>query len=173
MMEWKNELSKNEANYDWQACVELLNVVKSNLSFADKLDFTTRVIFLITYWFLEGNYSEEEEKIGLSRLKILFDESFKEYSENADYLFCISVITKLNEYDFGISVEQSDEFISRAILFSPNCQLYKDWLTIHNQQLDLALNEDYYSSFFVTNWKSNKGLLGKYVVDFLISKLYL
>jgi hypothetical protein len=171
-MDWRKELNKYEVTYDWEACIKLLDLVKSNLSQKDKLDFTVRILFLITYWFLEGNYSEDDEKKGIFFSQKIFDESLKEFNNNSDYLFCISVITRLNEYIFDVSIEQSEEFIYNAILLSPECELYRDWLFIYNKQLMLDLNEDYYLSSFIIDWKNSKGLLGKYVVDFLISKIY-
>lgn len=167
----KEKLSLYEVNYDWKSSILLLNSIDESVSKEEKLDITVRVMFLVAYWFLEGNYEEEQEKEGEVFLKKTLKDSLKEFENYSDYLFCIGVITRLNENYFDFDLDQPDEFLKRAIFLSPEIKLYKDWMLVRDNQF--VKDKEYLFSPFISEWKKNKGMLGNYVIDYLRNKTLL
>ena len=163
--EYKNKMTIYEANYDWRNSILYLKSIEDKLDLVDKLNFSVRVMFLITYFFLEGEYSDEDEKEGMSELILLFEKTYREFHNNSDFLFCISVITNLNEYAFKMDIAESDNFLNDSIKRSPNVQLYQNWFLVTKRKMNVDKN--YLNSDFVNSWKIDKGLLGSYVIDYL------
>ncbi|WP_395057909.1 hypothetical protein [Flavobacterium sp.] len=169
MNDWRLKLKGTEDNYDWFNSIQVYKAFSdNNLSINDTIDINVRLMFIITYCLLEGNFSEKENEYGEKILKKIFKESYKKFSNNSDYLFCISVVTKLNEYAFDLNVKEPEVFINKAIVLNPNINLYKYWLSRLEKQVDF--DEEYLYSNFINDWREKKGLLGKYIVDSLRKK---
>ena len=164
-MNWKKRQEEYEINYSWPDSIALLESVGNDLPQNEKLNLVLRVMFLINYWLVEGQYTEENQEVGELKLKNVYEESFKEFGCHHDYLFCIGVITRLNEYPFDISLSQPQSFLNKAISLAPDIKLYKDWMLAHDgQPID---DTKYLSSPFMLKWRNDKGLLGKYIVSYL------
>ena len=176
-MAWSEKIEHFEATYDWKASVALLDLIAKELKENEKVNLVSRVLFLITYWLVEGTYSKKEEKEGTIEVFRVYQHYGVNLQNNADFLFCIGVITRLNEWLFQMDISQPDRFIYKSIDLAPDILLYKVWLRLHtserflssleSQELDINSILD---SPFVQNWRKEKGLLGNYVVDYIETK---
>ena len=169
MKNWKEDLKNSEDNFDWISSVDIYkSVISSNLSVKEILELNVRLMFVITYCILECNCSNDDYIYGKNVVHLIYKESYEKFKNNSDYLFCLSVITRLNEDMFEMDLEQPDVFFKKAIELEPNIDLYLYWSVRFGEKI--TFDKKYLYSEFIKDWKKQKGLLGKYVVDYLRDK---
>ena len=170
MINWRKKLQISEDNNDWQEAIGIYNCFSSpNMSEKEHIEFDIRLMFIISSCLLEGEYSEIQYLCGKRILKKIYLSSYNKYKNDADYLFCLAVIMRLNEDIFDINLSVPDILFKKAIDLSPSVDLYLFWNIRYGH--NVVNNRKYLFSKFVNNWRENKGLLGKYVVDYLRDKL--
>jgi hypothetical protein len=171
MKNWKLKLKNLEENNDWIKAINLFETVSDdNLSTEESIDINVRIMFIITYCLLENEFSEKEYLYGETVLQKIFKKSYQKFSTNSDYLFCLSVITKLNEFVFNLNIKDPELFIEKAIDLDPNFRLYQYWLDLRFKNKKRKVQKEYLQSSFIIDWKNKKGLLGRYVIDYLERK---
>jgi hypothetical protein len=99
-MNWKIQLEEYEKSKDWKSAIKLMQKIVPDNS--KNVEIYVRVIYLLHSFLLEGDYSESEQDFIASSLKHCFDESYRRFSENAEYLFFIGKILYVAEWYFGI-----------------------------------------------------------------------
>ena len=169
MKNWQINLKKAEDNFDWLCAINIYDdTISSKLSCSEKMNLVLRLMFTINYCILECNSSTDDYLYGKKVIKKIFNQSFENFKDNADYLFCLHVITRLNEDMFDMDFEKPNLFLNKAIELNPNFDLYRYWNVRYRKKINIDSN--FLWSQFITNWKEDKGLLGTYVVDWLRSK---
>lgn len=154
-----------EKNGNWMGCYSFLKSVENSISPGERLNLFARVMFLTACLLAEEDYSKEDAIYGKSELKALFTKSFKEFKNNYDFLFCLSVIASINPGAFGLEAEDSDKFLDKAIKKSNGIKLYLNWFLVVRKRI--PVEKDYLDCEFVKNWVKEKGLLGNYVIGCL------
>lgn len=169
-----NIIEKFEENYDWKSSIDFYFTIDKDLSMQEKINLTVRIMFMVTYCLLEFNYTSEDEIKGIQFLKKVYKPSLIEFNNNADFLFCLGIITKLNEFDFDLDVDEPDKFLKKSIELCPHISLFRSWYEIHTskrfeineEQIRISL-QNTFADKYTQQWKEEKGSLGKYVVDWL------
>ncbi|MFZ1677506.1 MAG: hypothetical protein WAT91_09540, partial [Saprospiraceae bacterium] len=106
-MNWKRKLSQVEDSigYETLPYVDAINIeLFQNIisKFPNEPEVYIRVIYNIHNLLVEGQYSSDEHDLLASLLKKYFDDSYKKFSENTEYLFFIGKILYIAEWYFGL-----------------------------------------------------------------------
>ena len=161
-MNWKDQLTNFENEYNWRGAIDLfLTIDISALSKEDNKNLSLRIMFLLTYFFLEDNYTEEDYAIGHYHANKIYKEVSGKFEEDLDYLFSISIIIGLNEYFFGYSIDYTKRILSQITQLSGSSLLYLYWQNRCGHQY--RIDSNYLSNPFVKDFYKSKGLIAKYV----------
>jgi hypothetical protein len=170
-MNWENEMVSIEQMNDWKAAIHLVDGIDE-----DEPSVYLRAMFLLLDLLVEGQYGEEEHDYAAKKLKEIFDESNRKFSNNAEFLFFSGIMAYVGEWYFGMeSVEPATSMLENAMNTEPNNTLYKwgyysriDQRPERNTDLKLQLSEQLlFKETSKLDWLKRKGLLGKYVLGTL------
>ncbi len=87
-------------NNGWKTVI--LFVENLLLEYPNDVEVSIRVIYLLHNILVEERYSDDEHNMIAGLLKELFDKSYIQFSENAEYLFFIGKILHIAEWYFGL-----------------------------------------------------------------------
>ncbi len=161
-MNWKDQLTNFESEYNWRTSIGLyLTTDRTALSKEDNKNLSLRIMFLLTYFFLEGQYTKEEYDAGKHYANEIYKETSSKFQEDIDYLFCIATIIGLNEDFFGFSTDYTESILNQITELSGNTLLYLYWQNRCGHQYRVDTN--YLSNSFVKDFYKSKGLIAKYV----------
>lgn len=170
-MYWKEHLRKLELNKQWDQAIEFMQmIIEAN---PDDMDSYIYMNFLLMNLLVEESHNENKHGNYVKLLKKYFKDSYAKFSNNAEYLFCTGVTAVMSEWYMGITAEDYERMLLRAIELDPINLLYKKTYYINldehifNQKIEI-LN---YANLIINNdpvlakeWAA-RGALGEYLKD--------
>lgn len=169
--DWKEAMAILEKNRDWKGAIQLLQKAENN-----DLDLYLRVMFLIAFYLVEGQYSSEDYLHISSSLKDIYNKASFKFSENSQFLFFTAIIMYIGEWYFGIDdIEIVNKMLKKASESETNNTLYKwayysyiDQRLEINTELKLRFSEQLlFNEPEYINLLKTKGLLGEYILSTL------
>jgi hypothetical protein len=174
-MSWKTQFEEYEKSFglhtdiDWKPAIVLAQKVIEN-SPAD-VEAHIRVIYLLHNILVEEDYPESEHDHIAELLKQYFNDSYKKFSENAEYLFFIGKILHIAEWYFGLEDSKlAVEFQKKAAEKEPGNLLY-EWAYRFSCPGDVV--EGSLAHQLITDekdkvrWLKSKGFPGEYILEHL------
>ena len=140
------------------------------------LDDYLQIIFLLTDFVSNGQYSEDKHNYYAGLLKKYFIESYCKYSYNSEYLFYVAFIASMSEWYFEIEMKEIESMLAEAARLEPENLLYKwGFYSISDQQSNINTEDKYSLSKQILEDNilvekiEQKGLLGEYLKGFILS----
>ncbi len=170
-MDSQNKMISIEQTKDWKAAIQLLE--KPN---EDTPEIYLRVIFLLLDFVVEGQYTQKEHDYAAEKLREFFDEAYKRFSDNPEFLFFTGIMVYIGEWYFGMeSMNPATVMLENAMQMKPDDTLYKwgyysriDQRPEQNTNLKLQLSERLlFREITKLDWLKSKGMLGMYVLGTL------
>jgi hypothetical protein len=170
---WREELSYLAERKPWRdSLVFLKNAVAENPASAEV--YVGAIYFLIDL-LLEGpvqgriDFVREADEIAVE-IKGFFDESHKQFSENAEYLFFVGYFMALTDWYFGGDIlETSRQMRRKATEIDPDNMLY-EWALLSSTD-DLVRKNDLarkiLSDSEKIDWLKLRGAAGDYMIEVL------
>lgn len=169
-MSWKEQLESYESAGEWKSAVELMTKILPE--HADDPEAWVRTIYLLWNIVLE----EYPESVGLRSEDLMkqflncFDESYKRFADNAEYLFFMGIVM-VDGWYFGQSKDElALSLREKAAVLEPNNILY-EWgaLNPYRRKEDCErktfLAKQIFSDSAERTWLEQKGFPGQYVLN--------
>ncbi len=122
-MNWKEQLKKLEQSKEWDFAIKLMeSVIEDN---PDNLDAYLSMNYLLMNLLVEEKHDESKHSYYENLLKKYFNESYKKFSDNAEYLFFTGITAFMSEWFFGIDIEDAKNMLYKATQLAPDNILYK------------------------------------------------
>lgn len=171
MMGWKEHLRELELNKKWDQAIEFMQmIIEANPNNMDAYIYTN---FLLMNLLVEESHNEGKHDYYIELLKKYFNESYAKFLNNAEYLFCTGITAVMSEWYMGVTAENYEKMLLRAIEIDPINLLYKKTYYINldehipSQKMEI-LN---YATLIINNdpvlaneWAS-RGAIGEYLKD--------
>lgn len=168
--EWKNQITEFENSNDIKSAIKLLDCQIANNSL-DKVELYLRTMFMVLDFLVEGHYSKDEYLYFSKKLKSYFDDSYKKFYKNAEYLAFAGMMITRAEWYFDKSFDDGIKMIKKAIEIEPYNICYESLYHIFEDQrleVNTEIKFKVLSSFFAQEsnkkWLEGKGLLGAYIL---------
>ncbi len=170
-MDWKEQLAELEQTKDWKAAIAL---VGDEINRSGDIEAYVRAIYLLHHILVEEDYDEQQHNTMAALLKKYFDESYKKFGSNAEYLFFIGKILYIAEWYFGLNddvkpVEQRLAFQMQKQAWDSEPQnILYEWacaFSLSDKSKTLQLAKQIVGDRLYMDWLKTKGLPGKYVWD--------
>lgn len=173
MFNFMEKIKQIESEFNISKAVDYLE--KENCGINEYL----RIMFMITYFLKEGEYTEEEYKYYVTYLRKYFQILSIRFSNNSEYLFYMGIIISMGEWYFNVGIEVAEAMKRKANLLEPDNELYQ-WIRYDDLDMREKDNKNkvrIYAKRILGNEKiteelSSKGLLGQYItgmLEFLLS----
>lgn len=165
-MNWKEELRDLREKKLWkEVTIFLGKIVKDN---PDNVEVYIEAIYTLLDILLEEDWNSpnfEHDKIAKT-LKDLFDESYKKFSRNAEYLFFIGYFMALAVWYFGQEdLELSYQMLKAATKIEPNNNLYEWAYKFSTNDASAGrLSEKLILDAEKMKWLESKGNVGEYMI---------
>lgn len=169
-MIWKEEFNKLEKGKKWIDAIQLLrNVIAEN---DNEPEPSVRMIYLLHNLLLEEdfkNFGFEHDHLANLLLKY-FQESFRKFENNAEYLFFIGIILHIAEWYFGQDdVHLALQTQKRAVELEPKNELFQfsyDF-ALSNKESVKRLSSKLLQNKTQMQWLKSKGFPGQYVLGLI------
>ena len=172
-MSWKEQLAEIERHFgyhekrNWKPAIKLVkNLVEKC---PNDVEIYIRTIYLVHNILVEEEFSSDEHDEMADLLKRYFDESYCQFSENAEYLFFIGKILHIAGWYFGYDDDRfAIEMQKKAMDKEPGNLLY-EWAYRMSCSGDIV--ERYLANQIIeyeeekVNWLMSKGFPGYYVLE--------
>ncbi|MCB9082403.1 MAG: hypothetical protein H6555_11910 [Lewinellaceae bacterium] len=173
-MNWKEQLEKHEHSKDWESAIELMQKTISDNP--NDVEVYVRVIYLLHNILVEEDYPESDHDHIAGLLKQYFNESYKRFSDNAEYLFFIGKILYIAEWYFGIDddfnpVEEKQAFQMQKKAFEkePGNVLF-EWayrFSLDDKLAGYLAEQILLHDNGKVEWLRSKGFPGRYILESL------
>lgn len=174
-MMWKDRLRELEKNKKWDEAIEFMqDIVLKN---QNSVDAYLSINYLLMNLVVEEDYNADKVGYYLELLLKYFNESYKKFSDNPEYLFFIARIAFMSVWNFNIECEDAANMLKRALLLDSHNFLYQwsnysglstDNLQDRKKALPYAKkvleNEPLLQSML-----SSKGSLGEFILGMMIN----
>jgi len=171
-MKWREELSYLAERKPWKdVLVFFKKMIAEN---PDNVEVYVAAIYFLIDLLLEGpveariNFVREADDIA-REIKKFFDESHKQFNENAEYLFFVGNFMGLTDWYFGGDIlELSRQMQKKAAEIEPDNILYKwaDALSIDpKKETDLAI--EILADSEKIKWLKSRGAAGEYMINMI------
>lgn len=171
MMGWKEYLRELELNKQWDQAIEFMQIII--VANPDNMDAYIYINFLLMNLLVEERHNEDKHDYYVELLKKYFNESYAKFSNNAEYLFCTGITAVMSEWYIGVTTEDYEKMLSRAIELDPSNLLYKKTYYINlDEHIPYQRIEIFnYATLIIGNdpvlakeWNS-RGAIGEYLKD--------
>lgn len=98
-------------------------IIKDN---PDDMDAYMFINFLLMNLVVEEDYDRSKQDNYIALIKWYFDESYKKFSDNPEYLYMTAKTAVMCESFYGIDVEDYEQMIEKARMMDPNNLVYKE-----------------------------------------------
>jgi hypothetical protein len=169
-MNWKEKLRNLEKEHQWDHAIEFMqNVIKEN---PDSMDAYICMNYLLMNLLGEEDYDESKLNYYSKLTKRYFDESYKKFSDNPEYLYITGKTGVMGPWFFGIDITDCEEMIAKANQLDPDNLVYKE-----NYYWDLRTKEPtnpklikyctiiLSADSIVEKQLKDKGAVGKYLLS--------
>lgn len=185
-MAWRIELAKLEHKKDWDnAIAYMIHIVSEN---KNNMDVYVAMIYLLMNLLVEEEYDTTRHDYYAQLLKQYFDESYAKFSNDPAYLFYVGRIACMSEWYLGITLDDTEKMLNRAMILDPANPIYQ-WTRYADMTKNYVENRDQIIAYSALILQDNsplekelraKGALGEYIWSMmkhwaqrLISKSYL
>jgi tetratricopeptide (TPR) repeat protein len=121
-MNWKQQLRVLEQAKEWDMAIEFMqDFIKGN---PDNMEAYIFMNYLLMNLLVEEHYDRSKDVYYEPLAKKYFDESYRKFSNNPEYLFFTGITAHMSEWYFGIEREAIDEMLDKAMLLDPNNPVY-------------------------------------------------
>jgi hypothetical protein len=168
-MTWKEQLLNLERTNDWKNTIKFLEQeIRTDLN---NVEIYVRVLFLLLDFLVEGKHSQEEYIYAAAKLKKYFEESYKRFYNNAEYLFFLGYFIVIAEWYFGIDdVTIAYDMRKKAMELEPDNILY-EWSyrfsDPENQQAIYLAKQLLNHEKSKIKWLQSKGKVGEYILGMI------
>lgn len=174
-MNWNKPLRELESQKKWDlAIVFMQNIVEQN---PESVDGYLSICYLLMNLLVEEEYDVNKHDYYASLLKRYFNESYKKFSNNPEYLYYMARIAYMSEWYLGITLEKANKMLNESLQLDPENIIY---LWSYYGSLDISNAQNKKKSFayaeFILKDDSpikkillDKGSLGEYVFDMMSS----
>lgn len=177
-MSWKKELLNLEHQKSWDTAIKLMQkVIQQN---PDDKDAYLSMNYLLMNLLVEEEYDRSKHDWYAQLAKKYFDESYKKFSHDPEFLFYTGITAVMSPWYFGITSDEYDAMLQTAMHLNPENALYKRTYYIsldtnhpHNRSAihayaHLVLQDN--SPIKTTLW--SKGSLGMYIWGMMVAWAY-
>jgi hypothetical protein len=120
-MNWKEKLRKLEINKQWDDAITFMeSVIKQNPNDMDAYIFMN---YLLMNLLAEEQYDVTKQDHYMMLTKHYFDESYRKFATNPEYLFFTGITGVMGEWFFGIDNYQA--LLEMAFKLAPDNKLYR------------------------------------------------
>jgi hypothetical protein len=154
---------------DWKPIIEFVKNLVAE--YPNEKDVYIRAIYLIHNILVEEEYPKEDHDEMDNLLKEYFDESYKRFSNNAEYLFFIGKILHIAEWYFGLENTNLAVELQKKAMDMEHENLLYEWAYRLSQSNDLV--EGYLANQLIEydkekiKWLKSKGFPGYYILEHL------
>lgn len=172
-MNWQTSLSNLELNKQWDIAIKFMQgVIQQN---PNDMEAYTALIYLIANLLTEEDYDDSKLGYYMQIGAHYFNESYKRFSENPEYLFyagrAIAIVTWL--YD-DLSPHVASEMMHKALTLDPQNLIYQ-WcyypLLARENPCDESVivyaKEILNKNSCIQKMLVSKGSIGKYILDIM------
>lgn len=175
MMNWKEHLRILEQLKEWDMAIEFMeDFIKKN---PDNMEAYIFMNFLLMNLLVEEDHDETKHDYYEVLIKKYFDESYKKFSNNPEYLFFTGITAVMSEWYFGIDVKDYENMLEKAMILDPTNILYKDTYYIN---LDRTIPENRNKAIvyaemilqkdsLIKEILKQKGALGEYLLGLMVN----
>lgn len=122
-MDWKKRLSDLELNKQWdEAIIFMEKIIQEN---PNDIDAYICMNFLLMNLLIKEDYNRSKRDYYMTLTKKYFDESYKKFSENIEYLFFTGMTAFMSEWFFEIELDEARKMLEKARLAEPENLLYE------------------------------------------------
>lgn len=177
-MNWKEKLRILEQNKDWDSAIEFMQkIIAEN---QNNIDAYLSINYLLMNLLVEEDHDESKHNYYENLCKYYFNESYKRFSNNPEYLYFTAKTAFMSEWFFGIEYEQAEEMLNRALELEPNNLLYQWNLygsqsyrnTFPNDKLIIYCKMVFQIDSPIQKILKNKGSLGEYLLELMINECF-
>ncbi len=143
-MNWQKQLRILENNKQWDEAIALMqDVIKNN---PDNMDAYIFMNYLLMNLLVEEYPNKANVPYYKELTKHCFDESYRKFSHNPEYLFFTGITAVMSEWYFGIELEDYEAMLKAATDLDPENDLYRIsyyFGSIHSKKPNTSLALDY------------------------------
>jgi tetratricopeptide (TPR) repeat protein len=122
-MNWQNALQQLEDTLQWDPAIELMqNVIVRD---SNNQEAYLRMLYLLMNLLVEEHCNMNKFDLYQQLAKQYFDESYKKFSADPEYLFYTGTIACISEWFFGIEAEDARLMIEKAKQIDQNNIIHK------------------------------------------------
>lgn len=177
-MDWKKTLQQLEKSQDWDLAIKFMeHIIHENPT---DMDAYLSMNYLLMNLLVEEDHNEKNHAFYEKLTKKYFDESYKKFSHNPEYLYYTGITAHMSEWYFGITTEKAQEMLHTANKLDPQNLIYQ-WDSIY--KLDPKKSDDkkkllsYALSVldpegYITKTLQSKGSLGEYILEMMTHRAH-
>jgi hypothetical protein len=169
-MNWKEQLSVLETNKQWDNAIEFIKeYIAHNPNDVEAYIF---INYLLMNLLVEENYDDSKHDLYKKLIKHYFNESYRKFSHNPEYLFFTGITAVMSEWYFGITVDDYEKMLKQATELAPHNDLYRIsyYFGHKNSNTQLALHyarEVLDPQGSVQKQLQDKGAIGAYYLELI------
>ncbi len=122
-MTWKETLRKLELAEEWDNAIEFMQHIIQE--YPDDMNTYIYMNFLLMNLLVEEDYDDTKVNTYVTLAKHYFNESYKKFHNNAEYLFYTGKTAYMSVWHFGIDYEDADNMLNTALAKDPTNLVYQ------------------------------------------------
>lgn len=166
---WESQIQQAERTFDLKLAINLLGEMVDQ--HRDRAELHLRVIFMLLDFLVDGIYSFKEGEIIAKKLRQYYNDSYKKYLNNPEYLAFTGMMITKSDWYFEKTFDDGIRMIKKAVDLVPANVTYKalyfilqDQRPEKNAELKTEILECFFSNELNVKNLEKKGLIGRYVL---------